>query len=53
MKFVMNDYHRNLSEEELINDLRMVSKLLCKSYISQSDYVAKGKHSVSPYLRKH
>lgn len=51
MKFVMNDYHRNLSEEELINDLRMVSKLLCKSYISQSDYVAKGKYSVSPYLR--
>lgn len=51
MVYNLNEYHRNLSKEELINDLKRISVFLHKSYISRSEYETNGKYSASPYLR--
>lgn len=51
MEFKLNEYHRNISKEDLINDLKKVSTALCKSYISRSEYESNGKYSATPYLR--
>lgn len=51
MKFELKDYHRNIDKAELINDLRTVSRLLNKKYISKSEYEKNGKYSASPFLR--
>lgn len=51
MEFKLNEYHRNISKDELINDLKAVSNTLCKSYISRSEYESNGKYSATPYLR--
>lgn len=51
MEFKLNEYHRDLTEKELINDLKNVSQKLCKSYISRSEYESNGRYSASPYIR--
>lgn len=38
MQFVLNDYHRNVSDSELINDLKRVAKKLNKETITIDDY---------------
>ena len=35
MKFELNQYHKNISKEDLIEDLRKVAEKLDKSYISR------------------
>lgn len=47
MEFKLNDYHRNISDEELINDLRSVAKQLGKDSITIEDY----KHGGGKYSR--
>lgn len=51
MEYKLNEYHKNLSKEDLIEDLIKVSVILNKSYISKNDYISKGKYSASPYIR--
>jgi Restriction endonuclease len=51
MKFELNQYHKNISENELIEDLRMVAKKLHKSYLSRSEYEKNGKYSATPYIK--
>ena len=52
MEFKLNEYHRDLTNEELIGDLIRVSKMLNKSYVSRSEYESNGKFSATPFLRR-
>ena len=45
MKFELNDYKRELSDQEIIEDIRRVAEELRTDYISISTYKAKGKYS--------
>lgn len=38
MKFELNEYHKNISKDELLEDLCIVAKKLNKSYLSRSEY---------------
>lgn len=51
MKFEIKEYHKNISKDELIEDLKYVSEKLAKDYISISDYEKNGKYSATPYIR--
>lgn len=42
MKFKLNDYHRNVTDEELLKDLLRVANSLEKATISRVEYVNKG-----------
>ena len=44
MDFVLNEYHRNVSEEELINDILRVAKLCDTNTLSRSTYEKHGKY---------
>ncbi|WKY46085.1 HNH endonuclease [Eubacteriaceae bacterium ES2] len=50
MKFELNEYHKNISTEDLIEDLCVVAKKLNKSYLSRTDYEKNGKYSATPYI---
>ena len=52
MEFKLNEYHKDISDEELINDLLNVSKKLNKTYISHKDYIENGKYSLTPYRNR-
>lgn len=52
MDFKLNEYHRDISTEELLSDLIRVSKMLKKSYVSRCEYEANGKYSATPFLRR-
>lgn len=44
MDFVLNEYHRNVSDEELINDILRVAKLCDTNTLSRSTYEKHGKY---------
>lgn len=50
MKFKLNEYHKNISKDELLEDLCIVAKKLNKSYLSRSEYEKNGKYSATPYI---
>jgi len=50
MKFELNEYHKNISKDELLEDLCIVAKKLNKSYLSRSEYEKNGKYSATPYI---
>lgn len=52
MEFKLNEYHRDLTNEELIGDLIRVSKMLNKSYVSRSEYESNGKFSATPFISR-
>ena len=37
MKFELDDYHRNISDEELINDLKRIASELNKNSVTRDD----------------
>ena len=43
MKFELNDYHRNISDQELIQDVQDVAKSLGKDTLTGSEYSLHGK----------
>lgn len=45
MKFVLNEFKRELSDEEIIQDIKRVSNQLGKDWISISEYKKTGKYS--------
>ena len=45
MEFVLNEYHRNTSDEELIADVKRVASLLKKESLSCKDYTEHGRYS--------
>jgi len=44
MKFELEEYHRGISDEELITDLKRVALALNKPTIRRLDYDEKGKY---------
>ena len=42
MDFVLNEYHRNISDEELLNDIVRVAKTLGKESITRKEYLDNG-----------
>lgn len=52
MEFKLNEYHRDISEDELIGDLCNVAKKLQSDYVSRSTYEKEGKYSASPFISK-
>lgn len=47
MEFKLNEYHRNISDEELINDMHNVVHIINKDSLHVSDYKKYGKYSFS------
>lgn len=52
MEFVLNEYHRNVSDEELLEDMKRVAKQLNKETISRDDYKKHGKYSYSTFQKR-
>ncbi len=52
MKFELNEYHRGVTNDELLEDLRLASKRLSKRSFLQEEYIAVGKFHVSTYFRR-
>lgn len=47
MEFKLNEYHRDVSDEELLDDLRRVAELLSKENLTMSEYQENGKYHPS------
>ena len=45
MEFKLNTYHRNVPEEDLLQDMRRVADLLGQSHLAGTDYNKHGKYS--------
>lgn len=52
MKFELNDYHRNISDQELIQDVQDVAKSLGKDTLTGSEYSLHGKYYDSTLRRR-
>lgn len=52
MEFKLNDYHRNTSDEELLNDLKNVAAKLCRNNLTKEDYNKLGKYSSGTLERR-
>ena len=44
MKFELDDYNRNVSDESLIEDLKVVAKKLNKDSVTREEYDTNGKY---------
>lgn len=52
MKFELDDYHRNVSEEDLIADLKRVAHYLSKNSVTRREYKKHGKYSSNTLGRR-
>lgn len=52
MKFVLNEYHRDVPTEELIADVKRVALLLKKDSLTISEYNSHGKYYSSTIMRR-
>ncbi|MBR0178127.1 MAG: hypothetical protein IJQ11_11965, partial [Bacteroidales bacterium] len=52
MEFKLNEYHRDVSDEELLEDLRRVAEVLKTDYFSRSEYQKLGKYGSSTITRR-
>ena len=52
MDFVLNENHRDISDEDLLNDLKRVYAIVGKKSLSQSDYAIHGKYGTNTYHRR-
>lgn len=52
MKFILNDYHRNISDEELIADLQHVAFLLNSDTVTIDDYNLHGQYHSTTLTRR-
>lgn len=52
MKFELEEYHRDVSEDELISDLKRVASELNKKSITRDDYKDHGKYGGTTYIRR-
>lgn len=44
MKFELKDFHRNVSSDELLADLKRVSNELCRESVTYDEYDEKGSY---------
>ena len=52
MKFEMNNYYRNISDAELIEDIKNIAKLLGKNTLIIDEYNTYGKYNSSTLIRR-
>jgi hypothetical protein len=52
MEFQLEPFHRNISDDELLKDLKRVAKELGKEMVTKAEYDKKGKFSSDTYLRR-
>jgi 5-methylcytosine-specific restriction endonuclease McrA len=52
MKFELEEYHRNISDEELVADLRRIAYELNKNSVTQDEYNEKGKYVATTCIRR-
>jgi len=52
LDFILNDYHRNIPSEALLEDLVRVYHLVAKETLSQSDYRKHGKYGTQTFRRR-
>ena len=52
MKFELNEYHRNVSDEELIADVKRVAEKLGKNTLTCSEYAPSGKYGIATIQRR-
>lgn len=52
MEYKLNEYHRNVPDEVLLNDILCVAKLLNKDSITSEDYKRYGKYDVATICRR-
>jgi len=52
MEFKLNDYHRNVPDQELLDDLKRVANKLGKKYLTKRDYDGPGKYSSGTIQRR-
>ena len=53
MKFELEPYHLNLSDEDLLDDLKKVALKLGKEKISEREYDANGQYSKGTLKRRY
>jgi len=52
MKFELEEYHRNISRDDLIKDLKRIATFLEKQSVTQAEYNRLGKYSSHTFIRK-
>lgn len=52
MKFELDDYHRNITDRELVEDIKRVSASLNKTSITTSEYDRYGRYNHTTYYRR-
>ena len=52
MEFVLNEYHRNTPDEELIADVKRVAEALQKQSLTQKEYKLHGKYNPATIARR-
>jgi hypothetical protein len=52
MKFELEEYHRGITEDQLISDLKKVALELNKNTVQRTEYDEKGKFGATTYIRR-
>lgn len=52
MEFKLNEYHRNIPSEELLDDMKRVAQSLDKNTLTRQDYKKQGKYGVNTIERR-
>lgn len=52
MKFELEPYNRGLSNDELLNDLRLVARQLKRNFVTQDDYNKKGRLCAATFKKR-
>lgn len=52
MRFTLDEYHRGVTDEELLADLKRVATELNKNSITRDDYKDQGKYGGTTYIRR-
>lgn len=52
MKFELNEYHRNISDEDLLDDIKRVTLLYHSNTLTREQYKSHGKYGSDTFLRR-
>ena len=52
MDYILNEYHRNISNQELLNDIKSTAEKLNKKVLTQDEYSRYGKYSPNTVRRR-
>ena len=52
MDYILNEYHRNISNQELLNDIKSTAEKLNKKVLTQDEYSRYGKYSPNTVQRR-